>query len=211
MTPNPFNTANANLVSTVPAAANNAVVSVSTSQSINELIINLTVGATNVNSGNNILVIPGRSRYYNTTLLGGAVPDQQAAGIVLDSTISAGSANGYIDFTSLVNNSNLKIAYINITTNDTSIYDKRLFFGTISPNGQKNQSYWRLDSYAKSNSSSNGWQRALTIDTMPGGRDQMALSVSSNFYLMFEKIATSSTVTIALGLIGDGQTVITAQ
>jgi hypothetical protein len=171
----------------------------------NELVVTLVADATNVNNGNNILIIEGLTVNKIKAALSAAVPDQDH--VKLSSSLTTNDADGLADWNRYVNSANLLVRYIRIVTSDTTLYDGNLKFGIMPFNGTSLPAYWPLYGYAKNGS--NGYAKDLIIDTMPNGQP-MSFPITPNTYLFFDTLPTSATVSIALGIVGDGEQVLNA-
>ena len=171
----------------------------------NELVITLTIGATNVNSGNNILIIQSLTPYKVVSALSCAVPDQQSVGVKLSSNLNAADTNGLADWNRYINLAGLRIKYIRIFTTDTTLYNKNLNYGIMPYTGNSQPAWFPLGLYAKDSNS--GFSKNLIIDTYPDG-SPLNMPLTSMTYMYFDTLPTSATVTLTLGVAGDGQNII---
>jgi len=172
-----------------------------------EMVVTLTVGGTNVNSGNNVLIFQTLTPYKVISLLSAAVPDQQAAGVKLKSPVSAADANGLADWNRYGNLAGLRIGYMRIVTTDTTLYNYNLNYGILPAQGSTQPAWWPLSAYAKQGNG--GYAKDLVIDTWPDGRP-MNWPITTQTYLYFDTLPNSCTVTISFGIISEGQLVVAA-
>lgn len=167
-----------------------------------ELLITVTTGATNVNSGNNLLIIKSLTPTKVVSALSCALPDQQAANATLTSSVSTNSSTALAEWYQYINLAQLTIGYIRINTTDVTVYDGKLNYGVMPETGISQPVYWPLANYAKLTGTS--YAKDLLINSMPDG-SRMVWPITNQTYLYFDNIPNSCTVKVYLGIIGRGQ------
>lgn len=168
-----------------------------------ELMVQIVTGGTNVNSGNNLLIIKSLTPTKVVSALSCALPDQQAANAVLTSSVSVNTATALAEWYSYINLGQNTVNYIRINTSNVAVYNGKLNYGVMPATGISQPSYWPLSNYAKLTGTT--YAPDLYINVMPDGRTPMIWPITSQTYLYFDNIPASTTVTIYFGLIGTGQ------
>jgi len=178
-------------------AQNNSGISIvkNNLQALKELKITLTT--TSNGAITNAAIFPGPVPTWLTSKFGMTVPDH--TNFTFSSSVSAAGATGYGEFKDFAK-AGLHIKYIRLQTTVTTAYDGSLFIGEMPANGIANPEEIVLSPYASVIGGNGTYDKTLLINDRP-------MAVTRNFFMYLSNLPASTTLVIALGIDGIGDTV----